>query len=191
MAEGSFCCFGIRDSAIPRTSSDQVHVLQDMLKVDYEREREREGNEDFVTKCNKAFLLSTCMPNVEALWMYGECFNGLFLSVAWCPSNNIKATPCMSIFMEAMLWNWASLLLLASKEEKEYLNCVPIVRSWPSIVLKLVSTHPSTKCARSRNLKAMWQLIINLIAKIVGRQIQVEDAPISFFRTLPKDNFFL
>ncbi len=82
MAEGSFCCFGIRDSAIPRTSSDQVHVLQDMLKVDYEREREREGNEDFVTKCNKAFLLSTCMPNVEALWMYGECFNGLFLSVA-------------------------------------------------------------------------------------------------------------
>ncbi len=77
MAEGSFCCFGIRDSAIPRTSSDQVHVLQDMLKVDYERERERErereGNEDFVTKCNKTFLLSTCMPNVGALWMYGEC----------------------------------------------------------------------------------------------------------------------
>jgi hypothetical protein len=34
----------------------------------------------------------------------------------------------------------------------------------------------------------MWQLAINLIAKIVGRQIQVED-PISFFRTLPKDDF--
>ncbi len=60
-----------RDSAIPRTSSDQIHVLQDMFKVDYERERE--GNEDFVTKCNKAFLLSTCMPNVGALWMHGEC----------------------------------------------------------------------------------------------------------------------
>ncbi len=188
MAEGSFCCFGTRDSAIPRTSSDQVHVLQDMFKVDYERERE--GNEDFVTKCNKAFLLSTCMPNVGALWMYGECVQWLFLSMAWCPSNNIKATPCMGIFMEARLWNWASLLLLASKEEKEYLNCVAIVRSWPSIVFKLVSTLPSTKCACSRNLKAMWQLVINPVAKIVGRQLQVQDAPISFFRKLPKDELF-
>jgi hypothetical protein len=44
-------------------------------------------------------------------------------------------------------------------------------------------------CACSRNLKAMWQLVINLIANIVGRQIQVEDAPISFFRTLPKEDF--
>jgi hypothetical protein len=36
----------------------------------------------------------------------------------------------------------------------------------------------------------MWQLVINLIAKIVGRQIQVEDAPISFFRTPPQRRFF-
>lgn len=36
----------------------------------------------------------------------------------------------------------------------------------------------------------MWQLVINLIAKMVGRGLQVEDAPISFFRTLPIDDFF-
>jgi hypothetical protein len=50
MAESRFCCFGTRDSAIPRTPSDQNYVLQDMFNVDYISGRE--GYEDFVTKCN-------------------------------------------------------------------------------------------------------------------------------------------
>jgi hypothetical protein len=85
MAESRFCCFGIRDSAILRAPSDQIHVLQDMFKVDYTRGRD--GNEDFVTKCNNDSILivnrdAKCGSIVDA---WRVCSMGCCCTQ--CPSN--------------------------------------------------------------------------------------------------------